>query len=417
MRFVIFIKLFRESYLFALNAIIVNKLRTILSLLGITIGIFAIISVFTVFDSLRNKIDKSIQTLGNNALYVQKWPWAFGGDYPWWKYINRPVPTIDDMEEIKKRSNTAQDVAFGMSMMKTVKYLDNSVDNAVIVGVSEDYGNTWVMEIGKGRYFREIESRIGLNVAIIGSDIATNLFDNQEPLGKKMKFLGRQFTVIGVFNKTGLDMFGDSPDMQIYIPVVACTKIMNINSDMFDPFITIKAKPNISIDQMKDELRGILRTVHRLRPSAEDNFALNEASLLTKGFDALFGIISIAGWIIGGFSILVGGFGIANIMFVSVRERTNIIGIQKSLGAKRYFILFQFLFESVFLSLFGGILGLLLVYIGTLIANNLIEFQFSLTMGNIIMGLGVSAIIGFISGFVPAYIASRLDPVVAIRSS
>ena len=417
MRIVLFIKLFRESYLFAISAIIINKLRTILSLLGITIGIFTIISVFTVFDSLKAKINSSIQSLGNNALYVQKWPWAFGGDYPWWKYINRPVPKIEDMEEIKRRSNTAQDVAFGISLMKTAKYLDNSVENAVIVGVSEDYDKTWVMEIGEGRFFTETESQEGKNVAIIGSNIAKNLYINQEPLGRYVKLFGRQFNIVGVFNKTGNDLFGGSPDDQIYIPVNFCRKIMNLNSDFFDPFVVVKAKPDISVEQMREELRGILRSVRKLKPAAEDNFALNESSMLTKGFDSLFGAIGIAGWIIGGFSILVGGFGIANIMFVSVKERTNMIGIQKSLGAKRYFILFQFLFEAVFLSVFGGILGLLLVSIGTVIASHLVEFDFTLNTANIILGLGVSVIIGFISGFIPAYKASRLDPVVAIRTN
>ncbi len=417
MRIILFVKLFRESYLFALNAIIVNKLRTILSLLGITIGIFAIISVFTVFDSLRDKIDKSIQSLGNNALYVQKWPWAFGGDYPWWKYMNRPVPSLSDLEEIKKRSNSAQDVAFGISMMKTVKFLDNSVENSAILGVSADYDKVSRMDIGKGRYFTEMESIEGKNVAIIGSNIAENLFQNQDPLDKNIKLLGRRFNVIGVFNKSGLDMFGSSPDNQIYIPINFCRKIMNFNSDFYDPYITVKAKSGISIDQMKDELSGILRSVRRLRPGAEDNFALNESSLLTKGFDSVFSVIGIAGWIIGGFAILVGGFGIANIMFVSVKERTNMIGIQKSLGAKKYFILFQFLFEAVFLSMFGGVLGLLLVYLGTVIASHAIDFSFSLHISNIILGLSVSAIIGLISGFIPAYIASRLNPVDAIRSN
>lgn len=416
MRLFLFFKLFRESYLFALNAIIVNKLRTILSLLGITIGIFAIISVFTVFDSLRAKIDSSIKSLGNNAVFVQKWPWSMGSDYAWWKYMNRPVPTLNDMTIIQKRSNTVKYTAFGISMSKTVKFMNNSADNAIIMGVSADYDKVWNFDIGTGRYFTEGESNDGKNVAIIGSEIAKNLFEFQYPLDKNVKLLGRKFTVIGVFNKVGDNMFGNSTDNQVFIPINACKKIMNFNSDFFDPFIIVKAKDNISTDQVMDEVRGIMRSSRRLRPSAEDNFAINETSLLIKGFDSLFGIIAIAGWIIGGFSILVGGFGIANIMFVSVRERTNMIGIQKSLGAKRYFILLQFLFESVFLSVFGGIIGLLLVYTGTVIANNLVDFSFGLTFGNIMLGLMVSAIIGLISGLIPAFIASRLDPVVAIRS-
>ncbi len=417
MRFFLFVKLFRESYLFAFNAIIVNKLRTILSLLGITIGIFSIISVFTVFDSLRSKINNSLQSLGNNTVYIQKWPWAFGSDYPWWKYMNRPVPTIDDLNEIQRRSSTVKNAAFIASTSKTVKFRDNSVENAAILGVSSEYDKVWNVNIEEGRYFTEAESNEGRNVAIIGSDLVLNLFNNQSPLDKEIKVLGRKFNVIGDLTKVGNDMFSKDADKYVIIPVNCLRKIVNLNSDCYNPFVSVSVKDGISIDQMKDELKGILRSVRRLKPGADDNFSLNETSMLLKGFESLFGIIGIAGWIIGGFSILVGGFGIANIMFVSVKERTNIIGIQKSLGAKRYFILFQFLFEAVFLSLFGGLLGLVLVYTGTLIANNFIDFKFVLSMGNIFMGLWVSALIGFISGMVPALIASRLNPVDAIRSN
>jgi putative ABC transport system permease protein len=192
---------------------------------------------------------------------------------------------------------------------------------------------------------------------------------------------------------------------------------MDVRSENSDPYIAVKAKPGITNAQMIDELTGIMRGVRRLKPLADDDFALNETNLISKGFDVLFDIISLAGWIIGGFSILVGGFGIANIMFVSVKERTSLIGIQKSLGAKNYFILMQFLSESVFLSLLGGIIGLTLTWLLTKAGQGVIDMDIQLSQTNIILGLTISVLIGVVSGFVPAYSASQLDPVEAIRAN
>jgi putative ABC transport system permease protein len=206
-------------------------------------------------------------------------------------------------------------------------------------------------------------------------------------------------------------------DNQVVIPYHFAKFILDIKSENSDPYIAVKAKPGISNAEMIDELTGIMRGVRRLKPAVEDDFALNETNLLSKNFDMLFEIIGMAGWIIGGFSILVGGFGIANIMFVSVKERTSIIGIQKSLGAKNYFILLQFLCESVFLSLLGGILGLLLTWLITLVARGNIDMEITLSHSNVILGLTISVLIGIVSGFVPAYSASQLDPVEAIRSN
>ncbi|NTW31349.1 MAG: ABC transporter permease [Bacteroidetes bacterium] len=413
----LFFKLFRESYLFAINALIVNKLRTILSLLGITIGIFAIISVFTVVDSMEKEIRGSIESLGNNVLFVQKWPWSFGSDYPWWKYMNRPVPKFSDIKAIEKKSIGTESVSFLASTSKTVEYLSNSIEGAVILAVSHDYNKTMPMEIDNGRYFSELESTGGKNVAIIGSYIAENLYNYADPLGKDIKIFGRKIKVIGLLKKKGENLLGDNSDKEVILPVNYVRNILDIRSESMDPIIVVKAKKNISNSELKDELTGILRSEHRIKPSAEDDFAINETDLLLKGFDSLFAVISIVGWLIGGFSILVGGFGIANIMFVSVKERTGIIGIQKSLGAKRYFILFEFLFEAIILSIIGGIIGLLLVYSGTLIVSALFEIKFTLGMGNIMKGLITSGIIGLISGLIPAYIASRLNPVDAIRAN
>jgi putative ABC transport system permease protein len=411
---ILILRLIRESYIFAFQAIIVNKVRTILSLLGITIGIFCVISVFTVFDSMENAIRKSIASLGSNVLYVQKWPWAMGGDYPWWKYWQRPEASLDDMHEIEKRSSLAESVAFMVQVNKTVKYQNSYMDNIGVMGVSHEFDKVWKFELEEGRYFSATESASGNNIAIIGADIASELFNGLDPVGRKIKIFGRNIEVVGVITKEGEDFFGNSNDKVVYIPVNFFKTLVDIR-DM-DATIVVKAKPMVSNDELRDDLTGQMRSIRKLKPSAEDNFAINETDIISKGFESLFNVIAMVGWIIGGFSLLVGGFGIANIMFVSVKERTNIIGIQKALGAKNYFILLQFLFEAIFLSLIGGAVGLLIILLLTVIVSSTTEFNLILTQGNIILGIGVSAIIGLISGIVPAFSASKLDPVEAMRT-
>ena len=237
----------------------------------------------------------------------------------------------------------------------------------------------------------------------------------QNAVGEKIKIFGRKLYVIGVIKKEGEDVFGNSNDNWILIPANFGRSVVDVNN--VGTTIIAKGKPNISNEQMKDELTGIMRSVRKLPPKADDDFAINETDIISKGFDELFAIIAMVGWIIGGFSLLVGGFGIANIMFVSVKERTTQIGIQKSLGAKNYFILLQFLFEAVFLSLMGGIVGLFIVYILTFVVSSMFDFNLILTFGNILLGVGVSILIGLLSGFIPAWSASRLNPVDAIRSN
>ncbi|MFH0894390.1 MAG: ABC transporter permease [Bacteroidota bacterium] len=412
-----FLRLFRESILFAFNAIVVNKLRTLLSLLGITIGIFAIISVFTVVDAMESKIKNSIESLGNNVLFVGKWPWEFGSNFAWWKYMNRPVPSLDDLREIEKRSTGTEAATFFASVNKTVEYRNNSVKNAAIVGASDKYDKVSNLELSEGRFISEIEYAGGKMVCVLGTTVSQGLFGNEPAIGKRIKALGRKITVIGVLKKEGEDSFGSSSDEQIIIPINLLRSLIDIRDDRSNPMIMVKAKPNVSNLQLRDELTGIMRSVRKLKPAAEDNFAINETSLITSSLEGLFNIITLAGWFIGGFSILVGGFGIANIMFVSVRERTSIIGIQKSLGAKNYFILFQFLFEAIILSVIGGMVGLLLIFIGTQIVSYLAGMSLALTTANISLGIFVSAIIGLVSGFIPAFIASRMDPVEAIRAN
>jgi putative ABC transport system permease protein len=411
----IFLKLLRESYLFALHEIAMNKVRTLLSLLGITIGIFSIIAVFTIFDSLESTIRTSINSLGNDVLFVQKWPWAMGGDYPWWKYMNRPEATPSELKEIQRRSQASIASGYGARVNQTVKYREKSIENAAIIMISEDYDKVMPVDIAEGRYISPLEFSSGRAVVVIGSDIATNLLQTTDPIGKKIRIFGMNTEVIGVTKKEGNNVFDNSSDNQLVVPLNFARNHTDIRD--LQGMIVVKAKPGVSLDELRDELTGIMRSVRKLQPKAEDNFAINQTDIISKGFDQLFGVIAMVGWVIGGFSLLVGGFGIANIMFVSVKERTRIIGIQKSLGAKKYFIMLQFLFEAVFLSLLGGILGLVIVFILAFTVSKVFDMDLVLTAGNIFLGISVSAFIGFVSGFIPAWNASRLDPVEAMRST
>ncbi len=414
---ILFIKLIKESAVFAATSIVANKLRTMLTLLGITIGIFSIISVFSVVDALERQIRTSIESLGDNVVYIAKWPWQFGGDYQWWRYVNRPNTTVSELDELQKRANTVEVAAFMATTNRTVEHLSTSIDRAPIMGVSDGYDQVRVFDMEEGRFFSFPEFHAGRNVAVLGYDLADKLFPDTDPIGKNIKVFGRNIQVIGVIKKEGINTFGNSQDEYVMLPVQFLNQFIDVNSDRFSPTIIAKAKQGVSNEELIDDITGAMRSIRKLKPYADDNFALNEASLLTKGFDGLFAAITMAGWIIGGFSILVGGFGIANIMFVSVRERTSIIGIQKALGAKNYFVLWQFLFEAVILSLAGGALGLIFVFGGTRLVATVFNLDFTLTLANIMLGLNVSAIIGLVSGFVPAWTASRLDPVEAIRST
>ncbi|HEY0030236.1 MAG TPA: ABC transporter permease [Bacteroidia bacterium] len=409
--------LLRESISFAIASLVMNKLRTFLSLLGITIGIFAIIFVFTFLDSLEQNLRKSVQSLGDDVVFIQKWPWTFGPDYPWWKYMNRPVPDYPELDDILRRCDGAQSAAFLVSARITLKYKSSSIERVTINCASHQYDRVKNFEIADGRYFTDIESSSGRPVAIIGDVLAKALFPNQSPLGEMVKVNGSKVMVIGVFKKEGESILGGSVDTEVLVPINYARSLIDIRNEDLDPQILVRAKPGITNNDLIDELTGLMRSIRKLQPRSDDNFALNQTSLISTQFDSLFDVVGIVGWVIGGFSILVGGFGIANIMFVSVKERTNIIGIQKSLGAKNYFILSQFLFEAVFLSLIGGMLGLFLVFLVTLVAGDSMGMEITLSRSNVILGFTISILIGVVSGFVPAYGASQLDPVEAIRSN
>ena len=417
----VIIRLIWESLIMAIQSVIENRLRAMLSLLGITIGIFAIIAVFTIVDSLETNIRESVNSLGSDVIYIEKWPWAppeGENEYPWWKYMNRPLASLDEFEFVKEKSRYAQHVCFLSAVGRRIEYKNNNVEGSTIFGVTEGFQDIRSFEVERGRYFSPIESKAGRNVVVIGSKIAKDLFQGGDPLGKYIDLLGRKVQVIGVLEKEGQSMIEFlNLDEGAILPMEFYKGFIDIKRDMASPQIWVQAKKNVSVEELTFEITQMLRSYRRLQPVEEDNFALNQTSIINNQLDQLFKVLKIAGLFIGIFSIIVGGFGIANIMFVSVKERTNIIGIQKALGAKRYFILFQFLFESIMLSVAGGIVGLLIVFIGASIITMTGDFSVTLTMDNIVLGIGVSSLIGLVSGIFPAWQGARMNPVVAINTS
>jgi len=411
-----------ESFRFAWDALKGNLLRTVLSLLGVTVGIFSIISVFAVVDSLEANVRQSMSFVGDKVIYVNKWPWSFGPGMPWWKYFNRPVPTVREFRALQRNLSPGSNrgvAIFASTSGNTFKAGSNSMTSCGLEGVSYDYYIVSDVPLAEGRYFTPQEVESARSVAIIGADIATNLFPNRSAIGQTFKAKGLTFTIIGVLQKEGKKLL-DTPsnDANALIPFGMFTKIFAVASGGgggVTPNIGIKGvDSDPGLLNLESETQGMMRTIRGLKPREEDNFSLNRPEMMANAITSLFSVIGVAGAVIGSFAMLVGGFGIANIMFVSVKERTNIIGIQKSLGAKNYFILFQFLFEAVFLCLLGGGAGIFLVFLITIIPQD--AMPLFLSAGNITLGLTVSVVIGMLAGIIPAVLAANLDPVIAIRA-
>lgn len=412
----LYLRLLKESLAFALNALRNNKLRTFLSLLGVTIGIFSIIAVLAAVDSMDRKIKQELSSVDKNTMYLKRF--SFGpSDIPRWKREQFPDVTYDEYQYLKNSVNSIDKMAFQIfTKAETIKYEKESASNINVVPVSYEFADIQTLKIEKGRFYNESESNSGTPVVVLGYEIAKTLFGDQQALDKKVRLYGQRFTVIGVLEKQGSGMFGENNDTAAIIPVNFLRRMYGDHNDFMTPIIIIKPKAGEDAEEVKAEITQKLRNYRGIKAGDIDNFIIDILSGFTDLIDNIVGQMNLIGWVISGFSLLVGGFGIANIMFVSVKERTNLIGIQKALGAKNKFILFQFLFEAVILAIIGGMVGMLLVWVIAMALTKALDFEFVLGFWNIVIGTSLAAFIGLLSGILPAISASKLDPVEAIRS-
>jgi putative ABC transport system permease protein len=412
----LYLRLLSESFSFAINALRNNKLRTLLSLLGVTIGIFSIIAVLAAVDSMDKKIKEDLSDMDMNTIYLMNF--SFGpSEVPRWKREQFPKVTYDEFEFLKKSIPSIDKISFNFfARNESVKFESKTVNSIRVKPSTEDFFDIEPIKIETGRLFNAAESNSGSPVIVIGSEVANGLFENTDPIGKKIRLYGQKLTVIGVLKKQGQGMFGDSNDVAVFFPVNFLRRMYGDENDALRAAILIKPEKGIDIEEFKAELAQKLRVHRGVKTGEIDNFFMNVLSGFTDFIDNIVGQMNAIGWGISAFSLLVGGFGIANIMFVSVKERTNLIGIQKALGAKNKFILFQFLFEAVILSLIGGLIGMFLVWVIAIILSSTLDFEFVLSTSNMLLGSGLAAFIGLIAGIIPAISASKLDPVEAIRS-
>jgi len=415
----LFLKVFTESIRQAWAQLTGNKLRTFLSLLGISIGIFCIIGVLSAVESLESSVQGSFAKLGEDVVYVDKWPWKDNsGD--WWEYFQRPHPDHDDYEKLKERMPTASVINYSTQVgRKVVKYNRSAVEGAEILVTTYELNRMYNIEMDKGRYWTSSEFSSGADKAIIGYEVAAELFGAIEPIGKSVKLSGRKYEVIGVFKKTGGDLINIIDyDYTVAITYPNAARFVNLkNRGRFGGRLAVKAKPGVALQQLEDDIRGILRSGRGLRPREEDNFSLNQLTMIADSIGGFFSVLNLVGGLIGVFSMVVGAISVANIMFVSVKERTSLIGVKKALGARQFVILLEFLTESVILCIIGGIIGLVLVIGVTSVINTFFDgFTINLSVKFAVIGVLLSALIGILAGAIPAGLAARMDPVEAMRS-
>ena len=421
---VIFVKLMRESVAFAFSQLQGDKFRTFLSLFGVSIGIFSIVAIFTAIDALQENVRRGFDTIGSDIVQINKWP-MMGEDeegnaditqeFKWWEYTRRPNTSYEDYRYLLANSRLGEDFSFTIFTSNTVRYGRKSINRVSIGSVTHSFSQIAKFEMGQGRYFTPDEDSRGTAVAVIGHEIAASLFETENPIGKKIKLGPTIATVIGVIEKQGESMvsIGDF-DNSVFIPLNFGRYM--VNPRWADNSIYAHPKTGVTQDELVDELRMLMRAHRRLAPGQKNNFSISTMTFIMDTVQQVFSMINVVGWVIAGFSLLIGGFGIANIMFVSVKERTNIIGIQKALGAKKYVIMAQFLVEAAVLAIAGGIIGILLVLAGVLAIPESESFTLTLSVANIFSGVLIATVIGLLSGLIPAWVGASLNPVDAINS-
>lgn len=405
-----------NSFKMAFQELRMNKLRTFLSLFGIAIGIFCIIGVLATVDSLERKVQTDIKSFGDNTIYIDKWDYNGGNDNPWWKYIKRPPARISEVKFIKTKSQLSANTAFLVENKINISYRDNVLNNVTMYGVSEEFKNIQTIDIEKGHFLLETDFARGTPTCVIGYKVADEFFGSSDKaIGNQISYNGKHLIIVGMIKKQGQSLIGGFDfDQSIIVPFRYFSSINNPDNN--NPRIIVQAKSTVSSYALQDELIGIMRQSRRLNPREEDNFSCNNVALFSEQMKGFFGQVSAGGWAIAGLSLIVGAFGVANIMFVTVRERTSQIGLKKALGAKKSIILTEFLIESAFLCVVGGLVGLSLVWILTLVLSSILPFPIIISPNIVLLAFSICIILGIISGIIPASIAAKMDPVVAIRT-
>jgi len=405
-----------SSFLMAIQELWKNKLRTFLSLLGVTFGIFCIISVLATVNSLEQNIQNEVKALGTNTIYVDKWDYSGGPNYPWWKFVKRPSPKYEEMQGIKPRTPSAKFVAFKISAQDKVEYQGNQLSNIQLYGVSEEFSEIQPVEIAYGRYLSESEFQSGSPVAVIGYEVADQLFGSQEgAIGKLIQSRGKKFSVAGVIKKQGGGFIGGWQFDQSLVTSYRMGRTI-MDGRRAEPLIMVQGQDYVSSKQLKDDLMSTMRALHKLSPTQEDDFSLNDINDFSAAISDIFVNLNLGGWAIAILSLIVGMFGVANIMFVSVRERTSQIGLKKAVGAKARVILSEFLLEAAFLCVIGGLIGLTLVFALTQVLTLVLNFPVFISLSNMVLAILLCIVVGILAGYIPARQAARMDPVVAIRS-
>jgi putative ABC transport system permease protein len=404
-----------NSLKLTLQELKVNKTRTALSLTGVAFGIFCIISVLATVNSLERNIQDEVNSLGSNTIYIDKWDYSGGPNKPWWKMRARPVMKYQEQDMIKERSELTKDITFLMQTGGSLSYKNDVLQSISVYGINEAQISIQPLSFLSGRYFSNSEFTNASNVCLIGFENAEKLFGSAERAeGKQVEIKGKILTCVGVLKKEGKNFIGWDYDNCVMMPYQFCKRIFD--EKLSNPILIANGKAGVSTDALYQELRGIMRQIRRLSPREEDNFSLNSVEAFSKAISGFFGTLNVVGGFIGGISLIVGLFGIANIMFVTVKERTSIIGLKKAIGAKSSSILLEFLMEAALMCIFGGAIGLFFVWILTLVLSGPLNFPVFVSLPLMFATVIICIAVGILAGIIPARQASKMDPVVAIRS-
>lgn len=402
----------KEGLMISFLAIKANKARAILTTMGIVIGITSVVLMSTAIKGIDNAFQTGVASLGSDNLYIDKWAW-FDNDIPWWEMRNRREITMDDFRKYKDLAKLPLAIAPSKWTRKTLKHEDRLVESVMITGTDAEYLKTTNLEFANGRFFNSMESNGSRNVVVLGHEIATELFPRGDGIDKYIKMQGKKFKVVGVLEEQGSWVMGNfNPDVQAFIPIGCVFKYFSSQS-RGSVTINVRAPSALMVNAVKEETIGVMRRVRGLSYDEIEDFSINQQEGLLDNINQTVGVIQIAGLFITGLSLFVGAIGIMNIMFVSVKERTREIGIRKAIGAKKRAILGQFLSESAIICLLGGLVGLLLAGLLSMVIDQFLPT--SVQFDSVILAIVISLITGLVSGYAPAFSAARMDPVEALR--